>query len=256
MPKKQVKCSWCDSQLMRYEINPNTGKPIQNFFCDNLCKGEWQIRQRELKGFTKEWLYDEYIVKGKNANQIAKEIGRDGKRVWEWLKLYDIPTRSRGDNYKENLIFDGSTFLGKKHTKETRERIRQISLEDGRVPYLRNGVHWLHTKGAKHPSWKGGITPERQAFYASQEWVDAVKKVWHRDNATCQRCGKHHNTAKNRGTFHIHHIVSFQAKELRSEVNNLILLCKECHYWVHSNANTQKSFIKEIKNGKTETGSY
>jgi hypothetical protein len=59
------------------------------------------------------------------------------------------------------------------------------------------------------PAWKGGITPERQQFYSTEEWSDAVKGVWKRDNAICQNCKKHHNTTKSRGTFHIHHIVSF-----------------------------------------------
>jgi thymidylate synthase (FAD) len=95
--------------------------------------------------------------------------------------------------------------------------------------------------------WKGGLTPERQALYASPEWVDAVKMVWARDNATCQKCGAHHNTAKSRGTFHIHHIVSFMVRELRADVDNLVLLCRDCHHWVHSKSNESKLFIKESK---------
>lgn len=47
------------------------------------------------------------------------------------------------------------------------------------------------------------------------------------------------------GTFHIHHIVSFKNKELRTNINNLVLLCDECHHWVHSNNNVAHEFIKE-----------
>lgn len=251
MPKQIVTCSWCGNEdLLRWPTNPNSGSPIKNFFCNNVCKGSWQIAQREALGFTKEWLIEQYINQGKDANQIGREIGRDGKSVWNWMAQYGIPRRPRGYLYKQNLIFDGSTFKGKKHSVETKRILSEKAKADGRVPWGKeNEPYWKGKKGLLHPSYKGGLTPERQAVYSSQEWVDAVKAVWKRDNATCQHCGKNHNGADNRGTFHIHHIVSFQIRELRTEVSNLVLLCKECHRFVHSKENTERIFIKEICNG-------
>ena len=41
--------------------------------------------------------------------------------------------------------------------------------------------------------------------------------------------------------FNIHHIVSFANKDLRTDPNNLVLLCFKCHKWVHSKANKNKS---------------
>lgn len=244
MPKSDVTCSTCNKPLKRWLTNPVTKKPIENFFCDNKCKGNWQIKQRESLGFTKEWLIDQYITQGKDANQIGREIGRDGKSVWNWLSLYGIPTRPRGHD-TSHLPKDGSSFKGKKHSIETRKILSEISKADGRVPWGKNNKHPLKgKKGEFSPNWKGGITPERQAFYCSEEWVEAVKQVWKRDNATCQNCGKHHNTAKNRGTFHIHHIISFQVRELRSDISNLVLLCRECHFFIHSNENVNKLFLK------------
>ena len=244
--KKEVKCSRCGKKITRVTWNYGKGRPITDFFCNNTCKASWQVAQREEKGFTKEWLELEYLERGKSANQIAREIGRDAKRVWEWMKDYGIDTRPRGTDYGQNFQSgQDSAFKGKKHTAETKEKIRQARFRDGRVPYLKNGKHWLHHEGAVPSTWKGGISPERQAFYASDEWKEAVKIVWARDNATCQKCGKHHNTAKSRGTFHIHHIISFKVKEKRADPNNLILLCKECHRWVHSKENTENEYIKE-----------
>lgn len=247
MPRIKVPCSACGNDgLLRWPINTATKKPIAHFFCNAKCKGDWQRIQREQLGFTKDWLIEEYVKKGRSANDIAREIGRDSKRVWEWIRDYGIDTRDRGHNYKENLLMDGSTMLGKKHSAETREKIRLAAIADGRLPWGKgNEPYWKGKKGPMHPGYKGGMTPERQAVYSSREWVEAVKKVWHRDNATCQHCGKHHNAASNRGTFHIHHIVSFQVRELRTEVSNLVLLCKDCHKFVHSKANTGNIFIKE-----------
>lgn len=195
----------------------------------------------------KEWLQREYVDKKRTANDIAKHEGRDAKTIWSWLKKFGIPTRSRGGESSSGSFTKGHKLgVGRKHTDETKEKIRKASIEDGRVPWGKgNEPYWKGKTGEQHPSYKGGLTPERQAVYSSKEWVTAVKSVWHRDNATCQCCGKHHNTTESRGTFHIHHLVSFQVAELRTEPSNLILLCKDCHQFVHSKENTAKKFIKE-----------
>lgn len=248
MPKQSCSCSQCKNPLKRWLINPNTNQPIKNFFCDTTCKGQWQVEQRESLGFTKEWLIDQYITQGKDANKIGKEIGRNGHSVWNWMIGYGIQTRPRGHD-ESRLVKDGSNWIGRKHKDDTKEKIKQARINDGHVPYLKNGEHWL--KGVakeNHPNWKGGFTPDRQSFYASEEWSEAVKSVWKRDNATCQLCGVSHNKKEKRGTFHIHHIVSFMVSELRSELSNLVLLCKECHLFIHSKKNTTKQLIKEIKN--------
>ena len=195
----------------------------------------------------KDWLYEQYIINKKSCDEIAIEENRDSKTIWTWVKKFEIPTRKRGAESSGGTFKKGhKKGVGRIHTQETKQKIRQKRLEDGHVPYLKNGVHWLKgVTGKEHPSYKGGLTPERQSFYSSEIWSEVVKKVWKRDNAICQNCGKHHNEESNRGNFHIHHIVSFQIKELRSELSNLILLCKDCHFWVHSKKNINKKFIKD-----------
>lgn len=245
MPKSKVNCSQCGAVQFRWLVNPNTNLPIKNFFCDNTCKGTWQIAQREALGFTCEWLEHEYLALGKGANQIGKEIGRDGKRVWEWLIDYGVPTRTRGHDTSQ-LPKSGETWAGRKHSASTKAKMSDAAKADGRLPWGKdNPPYWRGRGGSQHPCFKGGLTPERQTAYASSDWTSAVKTVWARDNAACQVCGKHHNSERNRGNFHIHHVVSFQVRELRTDPSNLVLLCKECHKFVHSKANTSKQFIKE-----------
>jgi hypothetical protein len=240
MNKNKQKCSFCDSEIFRYPTKTDT------YFCDIKCKSNWQVLQRELKGFTKEWLIEQYFILKKDCNKIAIEIGKDAKTVWNWFNGYGIEINKRGSYYEKNLVFDGSAFRGKKHTQKAKDKIREARFKDGHVPYLnKQGLHWLKgVTGKDHPNFKGGLTPERQSVYSSEEWCNVVKQVWKRDNSICQNCGKHHNTELNRGNFHIHHIVSFQIRELRTELSNLVLLCKECHKWVHSKKNTDKKFIK------------
>lgn len=249
MPKEKCNCAWCGKEIYRWAKNPK-GDAIKNHFCDRNCKGLWQKKQREDLGYTKEWLYEQYVVNGRTANDIAKEIGRDSKRVWEWIRDYGIETRKRGYGNPEVHFKKGqpSAFKGHHHTENNKELQRQRRLADGRVPYLVNGQHWLKQEG-KHPaSWRGGVAPERQAIYGSARWKNAVKKVWKRENATCQLCGKH-QSAEKENPFHIHHIYPFaEYPHLRTNPDNLVLLCRDCHLFVHSNKNADLVFrLKPMK---------
>jgi len=47
--------------------------------------------------------------------------------------------------------------------------------------------------------------------------------------------------------FNLHHIESFKNKVLRFDENNLVLLCIECHHFVHSRENVNKIFIKDTE---------
>lgn len=242
----EVECSVCGKSLTRTTWNYGKGRPVTQFFCDTTCKGIWQKEQRESLGFTREWLEEEYINKGRSANDIAREIGRDSKRVWEWIRDYGLPTRPRGNCYDQGYKQGGKgPMLGRNHSEKSKAIMSTKAKESGRLPYDPSvGPRNRGKFGPESNGWKGGLTPERQGFYYSDEWKESVKAVWSRDNATCQRCGKHHNTAKSRGTFHIHHIISFQHRETRSCVDNLVLLCRKCHLFVHSRKNINNDFIK------------
>ena len=101
------------------------------------------------------------------------------------------------------------------------------------------GVH-----GEKHPNWKGGVTPERQQFYQSEDWSVAARAIWDRDKHSCQRCGIKKSRASQR--FHIHHRVSFAVPDFRTAIDYMVLLCDKCHYWVHSKANVNRDWIDDV----------
>lgn len=200
--------------------------------------------QRQAKPVTEAWLREHYLDKGMNTTQIAYLVQRDPKSVWNWLKDFGIPTRPRGSEGANNFPRDGRSFRGKHHTQATKDKLREIAIAQGRVPYKPEvGSYMKGRKGVDTPNWKGGITPERQALYSSPEWSVAVKTIWKRDDATCQRCKMRKRDAR-KLPFDIHHIVGFQNVALRAEVSNLVLLCEPCHYWVHSRNNLNREFIK------------
>lgn len=237
---KECLCHHCGSVLVR-KNSPSIKTRLH--FCDTTCKGEWQRTQKPV---TREWLEEHYTKRQFNCTQIAHMVQRDPKSVWNWMKDFGIPTRPRGSDKNQQFKKGQGAFLGKKHSDVTKAKIRAARLADGHVPYLKNGVH--HSKGkrgAETSNWKGGITPERQAFYASAEWKEAVKIVWRRTGGICERCNTH-QTKEQRGTYHVHHIVSFMVRHLRADADNLVLLCKACHLFVHSKENGKKEFIREV----------
>jgi hypothetical protein len=75
--------------------------------------------------------------------------------------------------------------------------------------------------------WNGGITPEDKKFRGSIEYKLWRKSVFVRDNYTCQAC------SKIGGKLHAHHIQNYSSYiELRTDINNGITLCENCHHCV------------------------
>ena len=167
---------------------------------------------REEKPFwKKDWLQKEYEIKGRTALHIAQQFNLTENSILFWLRKHKIPTRTMNEIRK------------RKYWGLSRER---------------NGM--FGRKGDKNPNWKGGITQERQSFYSSLEWKECIKKVYKKFNGVCAKCG-HKKTKENK--LCIHHKVSFKYPDLRKELNNLILLCEQCHHFVHSKANINNEFL-------------
>jgi hypothetical protein len=163
----------------------------------------------------KDWLTKNYIVLQRSTGEIAAEFGVTSAAVLFWMRKHGIQRRN--------------------------------------IEEARSIKHWgssgsdnpmWNKRGELNPMWRGGITPDRQAFYTSDEWRVACHAVWKRDRARCQRC-LIHRTESPDIPFHIHHIVSFADKELRADPSNLVLLCEPCHHFVHSRKNLHREYLSE-----------
>jgi hypothetical protein len=169
---------------------------------------------RERKPFwDKEWLINEYVTLQRSASEIAADHGVTANAICFWLQKHGIPGRT---------------------TSETRA-FKHWGAKGSDNPM------W-NKRGEANPNWKGGMTPERQAFYMSRKWKAVCRLVWERDKATCQRC-KLVKLSQADVPFHMHHIESFADPELRADPNNLVVLCEVCHHFVHSRKNIDREFL-------------
>jgi len=234
-----LECEWCGNE---FTVPPSRS---DRTFCSRAC---YESHQESELPLTQDELQRRYIEEKQSTYEIADDVDRDPKSVYRWLQRFNIPTRDRGDNLRggegdhwTNFEMENS-FKGESHTERAVQKMSEAA--SGPRPHLRGEGNGMYgATGAENPNYKGGITPERQAFYASQEWKDACRTVWNRDGATCQRCGVRRSEYE--GKLHVHHIVSFAVEELRSNADNLVLLCERCHHWVHSDENTTGEFLVE-----------
>lgn len=177
-------------------------------------KGEhWRMPQMFRQ---KQWLEDEYILKERSTGDIAKQFGVTDSAILFWLKKHSIQRRT---------------------VSEARE-IKHWGQVGSDNPM------W-NKRGELNPRWRGGITPERQAFYTSIEWKESCSAVWKRDKATCQRCSLQKKEQPDM-PYHIHHIKPFSVVELRSDIDNLVLVCEVCHDFIHSKKNINGEFISKV----------
>lgn len=159
------------------------------------------------------WLDDQYTTCRRTAADIAQDGGVTENAIFYWLEKHGIQRR-------------------------TMKEIRRHKHWGSSGP---DNPMW-NKRGELNPMWRGGVTPERQAFYTGREWKEACSFVWKRDNATCQRCTLHKQDDAS-VPFHIHHIESFANAELRADPTNLVLLCEPCHRFVHSKENTEREHL-------------
>ncbi len=164
----------------------------------------------------KAWLEIAYVEQQQSAGEIAMQFGVTDAAILFWLRRHKIPRRS---------------------TAEARA-IKHWGASGTDNPM------W-NRRGELNPRWDGGVTPERQAFYTSQEWKRACSAVWKRDKATCQRCGLCRGERPDM-PYHIHHVAPFSVRELRADAGNLVLLCEACHHFVHSKRNVNREYLPKI----------
>lgn len=137
-------------------------------------------------------------------------------------------------------------FTGRKHTDETKRKMSEsrsrylvesgikkdrLCADCGKEIKRWNAAYCLNCryKKERNPRWRGGVTPDRIRLRNTLDYRNWRKAVLSRDGYLCRKCGLG-------GYLHAHHVKQFaHYPELRTELDNGVTLCKECHAGINHN---------------------
>lgn len=146
-------------------------------------------------------------------------------RDWQYRKYCSVPCKDKAPRSQKTILkmrlakvgkptWNKGKYLTEEHKNALRKKHKPISEENrmkmrGRRPWNKIGY---------------GITPINERIRKSPDYKDWRKKVFERDDYTCQSCGKHG------GNLNADHIKAFALfPELRFELSNGRTLCVPCH---------------------------
>ncbi len=126
----------------------------------------------------------------------------------------------------------------RKGQKFTPEQIKRMSdAHKGNKPTQETRLKMSEAHSSeKHWNWQGGITDATHRLRQQMKNKNWRKKIFERDDYTCQTCGLESEPSSNK--LDSHHIKNFKDyPELRYDMNNGQTLCKACHARLHYNLN-------------------
>jgi len=185
----------------------------------------------------------------KQTEEHIKERVESTKRFWIGKNKPKPPSRKGCIPWNKGL------------TKETDLRLKKIS-ESGHMKnpevrknlsISRKGMKFSKAhcdniskskRGEKSYSWKGGVTPINKLLRTSRKYLDWKKKVFERDNYTCQSCGRKSGDGK-RVILNAHHLIpiSFDVSQIFN-VDNGLTVCYECHREIHFGKELNKDKVR------------
>lgn len=258
-----VKCDFCEKEkFMPYKDYLKLRS--NNYCCENCLKHKKKTRDKDgilvfidIQYRNKTWLENEYIGKNREAKDIATECGINLRTLREWISKFKL---SKYGKLKELLdektlhhlyfvkhmtsdeignIYDvtGNTVLSlltdygfkipsrsellsiyyKDKNGYEKVRISQSSLENRIKSSCRQ-------RNIPIEEFDGFSTTEQHMARNNTYYKEWTRKVFKRDNYTCQCCGRRG------GNLNAHHLYNFsEYNNLRYDFKNGITFCEECH---------------------------
>lgn len=156
------------------------------------------------------------------------------------VKVDDV---SYGSNVKVDVKCD---LCGKEYQEKYNDYNKHN--HDGKC-YCRSCANKLFNSGENHSRWRQDLTDEdREVGRSYPEYTQFIKRVYKRDNYTCQCCGK-----KPKHGLVVHHLNGYNwFIEGRIDETNAVTLCENCHSNFHYiygyGNNTKEQYEKWIGN--------
>lgn len=191
--------------------------------------------------FTKELLYELYVVQMKSTNEIAFMYNLTDNTIAKLLRKYDIPILNHKDATSRYIKYKGGKEKLRKIMKQQNIRIETS----------------CRIRGINKEEFDDFLTSVNMLIRSSSEYSEWRENVFIKDNYICQCCG-HVG-----GKLQAHHIENFADNlEKRFDVNNGITLCFKCHsptqkgsfHYIYGKSNNNRDQLDEyIKMHKSQT---
>lgn len=252
---KQIKfnCDYCGKENSQI---PSQYNKCKYHFCDNRCASMW--RSENLTGENNPLYKKESHVKyncdccGKESECPKFHYNRyknhfcSKKCKAEWQSIHKSGENSPIWKYGE------ITYQCDMCEKNNTTSVADYNKHKNHFCSKECKAEWqsIHIRRENHPRWDPSITQEeREDSRRYVEYDDWRKKVYERDNYTCQCCGE----IGNGSNLNAHHLNGYKWDvENRTNVNNGITLCETCHKEFHGvygkGKNTKEQFEEFLIN--------
>ena len=206
----------------------------------------------------KNWLFDQYVNEKKSIREIAKICNVSFMPISDYLKKFDIKTRSQPEaslEWKKNQIELGKKYLDLNWLKEKGKKLNiyeiakifninpqairsyatahNIKIKKKEPELTERGRKSLSEshKGAKNFRWNNGASEYKNHAILKRVRLEALE----RDKHKCKFC--------NKKATEIHH--KDGTKE-NHDMNNLISVCHKCHInQFHKHKKTTSKYIRK-----------
>lgn len=229
----------------------------------------------------KEDLIDLYVNKKLTTRNCGKELGVSHMTIQKFLKLYNIPIRTKSESQKGKIVSEKTRLkqsLKKKGIKLSEERINKLK---NKTPWNKNKGNVLLIckvcnsekivkpyrnskfcskncknkysnlmRGETHWNYKGKESRNEQTKRNWAIYKEFKKLVHIRDNNKCFIC-------KKSGKNDVHHIEAWTNNfEKRFSIENGITVCKNCHLEIHKTCGfknySSEKFKESYLNGNSK----
>ncbi len=182
---------------------------------DWVSKLKIEKRGIKTKDLTKEILYDLYVLQHKSTIEIGKMYGVCDGTILNLMKKFDMSSFSNSEAYKFYLYEKGGLEKARKLQSTMENRIKSSCRQ----------------RGIDIKDFKGFSTTEQHMARNNTYYKEWKRKVFERDDYTCQCCGKRG------GNLNAHHLYNFsEYEDLRYDISNGITFCEKCHLINYSNS--------------------